>query len=317
MTDLIHPAPIRCLFPRVIDSSMLSSFRKCRQKFFREYIQHWKGRGTNIHLHAGGAFAHALEAGRTAFYVDGCSVPESETRAAEALRAFWGDYIPEFDTAKTLERMLGALDFYFANYPMDTDSAVPITLASGKRGIEFSFAEPLPINHPISGEPLIFAGRADMIVDLASACYLEDDKTTSSLGSQWAKNWEMRGQFSGYCWAARQIGIPVAGILVRGVSILKTKYETAQVLSYRADFEIDRWLEQTLRDINAMIRCWNEGYWDFDLDDGCASYGGCAFMQPCKSPDPDAWIQASFEQRVWDPISRRELSLDEYEETWK
>lgn len=308
---------IRQLFPRVIDSSMLSSFRKCRHKFFREYIQHWKHPGKNIHLHAGGAYAHALEAARIAYYVEGTSIPEAEMRGAEALREFWGDFIPDFDTPKTLERMLGALDFYFANYPMDTDSAVPAELPGGKKGIEFSFAEPLPINHPTSGEPLIFAGRADMIVDLAGALYLEDDKTTSSLGASWAKNWEMRGQFSGYCWAAQAIGMPVAGVLIRGVSILKTKYDTQQVLSYRADHEIARWYDQSLRDIEAMIRCWNEGYWDFDLDDGCASYGGCGFMQPCKSPDPDSWITPVYEQRVWDPISRQELTIDEYEATWK
>jgi hypothetical protein len=66
----------------------------------------------------------------------------------------------------------------------------------------------------------------------------------------------MRSQFTGYVWAANQYGIKAAGTIVRGVSILKTKYDTQQAITYRAPHEVARWEDQTCRDIERMIAAW-------------------------------------------------------------
>ena len=306
MTD-----PIRALFPSVVDSTIIDSFRSCPQKAFREYVQHWKSRGSNVHLHAGGAYASGIEAARKAFYVEGLSVGESERIGLDTLGTAYGDFEPPSGSAKTRERMMGALDYYFSQYPMETDMAKPATVG-GHTGIEFPFLEPLPVLHPVTGDPIMFSGRADALMEFAGGLYLEDDKTTSSLGTSWAKQWEMRGQFSGYSWAARELGLPIRGVLIRGVSILKTKYETMQVISYRSQYEIDRWYDQTCRDLERMVAAWHAGYWDWNLGESCNSYGGCKFVDACKSDQPDSWITNQFEQRVWDPLNREELSLETY-----
>ena len=69
--------------------------------------------------------------------------------------------------------------------------------------------------------------------------------------------------------------------------ILKTKYDTQQVITYRSPYEVDRWLDQTCRDIERMIGCWKDGWWDYNLDHACAEYGGCALQTVCKSSDPE------------------------------
>jgi hypothetical protein len=306
MTD-----PIRAHFPDIVDSTILDAFRSCPQKAFREYVQHWKNKGSNVHLHAGAAYATGIEAGRKAFYVGGKPLAEAEAIGLDALGLAYGDAFDPGNSPKSKERMMGALDFYWANYPMDTDSAQP-AIINGRTGIEFSFAEPLPVNHPVTGEPIIFSGRADSIMNFAGGIYLEDDKTTSSLGQSWPKQWEMRGQFSGYAWAAREIGIPITGIIVRGVSILKTKYDHMQALTYRSPHEIDRWYEQTVRDLERMVKAWHSGVWDWNMGEACNAYGSCKFTDACKSPDPDHWIRNEFEQRVWNPLLREELPLELY-----
>lgn len=302
---------IRQLFPEVIDNTTIDAFRSCPQKAFREYVQHWKGKGRNVHLHAGAAYASGIEAGRKAFYVDGKPLSEAEAIGLNVLAEAYGDFECPASSAKTKERMMGALDFYWSQYPMDQDFAKPAVIG-GRSGIEFSFAEPLPINHPDTGQPLIYVGRADTIMDYAGGLYIEDDKTTSSLGQSWLNQWEMRGQFTGYCWAAQQSNIDVRGVMVRGVSILKTKYDTAQVITNRSPYEIERWYHQTLRDIERMVRAYKEGYWDWAMGEACNSYGGCKFEDACKSHDPDSWIIPHFEQRVWCPDTREELTLDQY-----
>ena len=303
----------RPMFPVAIDSTTLAAFRSCPQKAFRQYIQHWKPASDSVHLIAGGAFADGIEAARRAFYENASSAEDAVGAGLAALIRRYGDFECPPDSAKSLERTAGALEFYFERYPLGADSATPITFADGRRGIEFSFAQPLPINHPITGDPLLYTGRSDMIANAYGGVYIYDEKTTSSLGQSWSKQWEMRSQFTGYCWAAQQYNLNPTGVVVRGVSILKTKYDTMEVISYRSPYEIERWLGQVVRDIQRMIRCWEEGYWDWNLDHACSEYGGCAFTSVCKSSDPEAWLPTYFVKRVWDPLLKQEVTVEEYE----
>lgn len=308
---------IKPMFPHTIDSTMLAALRSCPQKMYRSYVQHWKPKAESVHLVAGGAFASGIEAARRVFYEQGQSAGDAEAAGLAALMEHYGDFECPPESAKSLERTCGALEFYFSQYPLGQDGMSPISLPNGKFGIEFSFAHPLPVSHPVTGDPLLYTGRADMLANFADGIYVVDEKTTSSLGASWSRQWEMRAQFTGYSWAAQEaLGVKAAGTIIRGVSILKTKYDTQQVVTYRAQWEIDRWLEQTCRDLERLKRMWAEGYYDFALDHACAEYGGCSMLQVCKSPDPEAWLPMYFEQRVWDPLARRELTVAEWEESW-
>lgn len=293
-------------FPHVIDSTMLAIFRACPHKFRRLYMEHWKPKEESVHLVAGKAFAAGVEAARLAFYVAGKTRPEAEAFGLGALLEAYGDYGPPIDSPKSASRMAGALEFYFEAYPLGDDGTEPIRIGS-QHGIEFSFAEPLPISHPLTGDPIIYAGRSDMIAHFAGGTYVFDEKTTSSLGGSWSRQWDLRSQFSAYCWAAHKVGIEVAGVVVRGVSILKTKYDTAQAITYRAPWEIERWLNQTCADVVRIRECWESGYWDYNLDSSCTHYGGCSLAQVCKSKNPEDWLPMSFERRLWDPLAREEV----------
>ena len=134
----------------------------------------------------------------------------------------------------------------------------------------------------------------------------EDDKTTSQLGASWPRQWDMRSQFTGYVWGAKRAGIKLDGFLVRGVSILKTKYDHAQHITFRPAWEVDRWYAQTVRDLHRWIECWKAGYYDYSLGEACNDYGGCLFAEICKKPNPEEWLPAYFVQRKWNPLTRTE-----------
>ena len=304
------------MFPHTIDSTMLATFRSCPQKFFRQYVQHWKPKAESVHLVAGGAFAKGIEVARKAFFEEGASHLTAQSAGLKALIEHYGDFECPPDSAKSLHRTAGALEFYFEQYPFGQDGMDPVTFPDGRRGIEFSFAEPLPFHHPVTGDPILYTGRSDMVANFAGGIYVVDEKTTSSLGASWPRQWEMRAQFSGYLWALRRIGVEPAGAIVRGVSILKTKYDTMQAITYRSPYELERWEEQTCRDLARMQRMWEEGWWDYALDHACAEYGGCSMTQVCKSSDPETWLPSYFEKRVWDPLLRKEMTVEEYEASW-
>jgi hypothetical protein len=298
-------------FPTTLDSTLMAAFKSCPQKANLEFIQHWKLRDQSVHLHAGAAYASGMEAARSAYYIDQHSADDSVAIGLQALLTAYGNFECPPDSPKSAERMAGALEFYFSRYRLGEDSAVPMTLPGGKRGIEFSFLEPLDIAHPETGDPILYSGRMDMMCDFEGMKLGEDDKTASQLGASWPRQWDLRSQFTGYVWGAGRAGIKLDGFLVRGVSILKTKYDTLQAITYRPQWMIDRWYDQLMRDIKRMIESWKSGYYDFNLDHACAEYGGCPFRSVCQMRDPTPLLRQQFERRRWDPVQRTETLLED------
>lgn len=295
-------------FPEVFDSSMLGSFKKCPEDFNKSYMQHWKPKELSVHLHAGKAYASGMEVTRKAFYIDGQDSDTSIALGLGELLKVYGDFECPADSAKSAERMAGAFEFYFDNYPLSHTDFVPI-LAGEKRGIEFNFVEPLPILHPETGNPLLYCGRLDALVNYAGGIYIMDEKTTSSLGASWGRQWDLRAQFTGYAWGCKRAGIKVEGAIIRGVSILKTKYETQQPITYRPEWQIERWYSEMLEWIEDIQLCWERKRWKHNLDHACAEYGGCAFTRCCLSQDEKPWLETYFSKRRWDPILREEVPL--------
>jgi hypothetical protein len=298
-------------FPEVLDSTTMAAFKSCPQKANLEFLQHWKLRNQSVHLHAGAAYATGIEAARAAYYIDGKDEETSVALGIGALLEAYGTFECPSESPKSAERMAGALEFYFSHYRLGVDQAIPMHLPGGKRGIEFNFLEPLELVHPETGNPLLYSGRMDMMCEFEGMCLGEDDKTTSQLGASWPRQWDLRSQFTGYVWGAARAGIKLDGFLVRGVSILKTKYDTMQAITYRPAWMLERWHEQLLRDIKRMMVAWESGYFDFNLDHACAEYGGCPFRGVCQMRDPQQLLEQQFERRRWDPVARTETLLGE------
>jgi len=300
-------------FPNVLDSSLMATFKSCPRKAQLEYLEHWKPGEQSVHLHAGKAYASGIEAGRIAFYVEGKSEQDSVALALQTLLKEYGDFQCPPESAKSAERTAGALEFYFSHYRLGEDKAIPMTLPGGKRGIEFNFLEPIEINHPVTGDPMLYSGRMDMMCEYEGMKLGEDDKTTSQLGASWPRQWDLRSQFTGYVWGAGRAGIKLDGFLVRGVSILKTKYDTLQAITYRPQWLVERWYEQLLKDAARLIQAWESGYFDYNLDHACAEYGGCPFTSVCQMRDPAPLLRSRFQRRVWDPVARTETLIEEAE----
>lgn len=329
-------------FPDIIDASMLSTYKSCARKFYLTYLEHLKGKEPNVHLHAGKSFASGIEAARRAYYEGKYSTVilneakdivgydyaskdpgDAESSVAEGLKVLmreYGNFSCPPESAKSLERMAGALEFYYTSYPLEHDSAVPIEMPGGKRGIEFSFALPLPLKNPDTGDPILYCGRMDAITAFASGHFVTDEKTATSLGPSWARQWDLRSQFTGYCWATREHGIRCDGVLVRGISILKTKYDTQQAVSYRPDWQIDRWYANMLVVVQRLIDEYvalcksgvlSETLFEHNLDDACTSYGNCAFYDACRSEDATSWLVTNFQRKKWNPLLRTETVIDE------
>jgi hypothetical protein len=322
MSVIEHPSgPLDLLpdFPQVWDSSMRAAWVACPRQWYYGYLLGLRKSAISIHLHFGGAIAHGLEAARKAYWIAGHDVATSVATGLKALIEFWGDFELTDELrrsragVKDLSGCIDALFSYFEEFPLGQDQVEPL-FVNGEALIEKSFALEVPgTSHPQTGEPVIYAGRFDMVAKHAGgpSLYIVDEKTTLSLGTSWAANWPLRGQLTGYVWGARAFGIDPAGVIVRGLGILKQSIQFQQLILTRPPWLVDRWLSQLARDINRAATQWTaahntespEGAFDQVFDSACSSYGGCGYLGLCDVEDPQPWYE-SYAVSRWDPLQR-------------
>lgn len=310
-------------FPEVIDNTMRSDFVSCPRRFFYSHIKNLKIPSKSLDLHFGGCFAKGIEVTRKAFYgndapstsdlslkrMEGGGTISNEIAAialgAIAIIREWGDFETPEDATKNLISCLDAFLSYFIQYPLGSDSIRPFSSPNGPL-VECSFALPIPgTKHPQTGNPIIYAGRFDMIGVFNDANFVVDEKTTKALGPTWGNQWKLRAQFTGYVWGAQEYGIPIQGVIIRGIAILKKDITFAEAIETRSKWEIERWLTQLQRDVKRMIASYRKHYWDFNLDASCSAYFGCPYLQLCDSQFPERW-ESNYEIRKWNPLKRSE-----------
>jgi hypothetical protein len=322
-------------FPKEIDNTIRSTFVVCPTQARYGYIEDLHPVGESVHLHFGGCYADGLEVARRAFHEEGVAAPEAVERGALVAWEKYGDFEPPAKSPKTREAVREAVRYAFTVWPLAHDNYRPHVM-------EWRFRVPIPgLVHPDDGGDIYYVGRPDTYGDISEVMTVHDDKTATSLGNSWAKQWELDSQFTGYWWAGQQLGkLPRGGanpVLIRGVSVLSAKYDEvadpegphvrltpkkqiekqfrldynrmgsfghSQALVYRPDWMIDRWLKQLVRDIGRMIHSYLNGEWDLALHkNACAAYGGCPYTILCGSQNPEQWVAMNFIKRKWDPMA--------------
>lgn len=296
------------LFPKVIDNSMLVTWRACRRKFFHSYCLNLKPRGRSIDLTAGSAFAKAVETYRKQIFHHA----SHEDAELESLRSFtqeWGEAETPPSSAKTFERMWLAFQRYIEEYPPLTDNLKPLIKDDGNPCVEFSFGIPLPHINPQTEEPLLFAGRFDMLATFDhDKVVIVDEKTTSRFDMNWASQWALRSQFMGYTWACQQLGYNVSQSIIRGICIQKSDIKFATGTALYGPYMIKRWEQLLHSSISSMVEACTQylesgdsSAFEYNFGDACTSYGLCPFFDLCVSPDATKWY-GNYDISIWNPL---------------
>lgn len=296
-------------FPETVDNTMRTTARKCKRAFFFEHLLCRVSGSDNIHLVAGAAFAAANDVFRKSYYDKGsesykqyevsldkgllelikvygyCSVRESEETWAAS--------------PKSCERIIAAYLSYWHHYHPKLEPG-KILKDDGLVMSEFAGTFELDVLHPVTGEKLKHSFRFDYIETRNGKVWLGDDKTTTSLGASWAKQWDLRSQFLAYTHAARLNGWDAVGCIARGTGILKNSISHMEVPIHFSPAVVEKWWIQVNKDFQELVDCWVKGEFDYDFAEGCAAYGGCKFVEVC-SAKLEYKVLNMMPIRVWNP----------------
>ena len=300
------------ILPQYIDSTMRSCFASCPQKFYNEFCLGLRPSILSPDLHAGACFASTLERFHREVWDNGKSPDVALALAHGTFVREWGNFTTEKDTPKTPDRVWAAFEDYTKTYDPRMDHCVPYEV-NGKITSEFSFSIPLDPSwgfplHPISKEPFVYTGRADMLGSYKTRPCIRDEKTAGRLESNWTEKWDLRAQFQGYCWAAQQAGIDCDTVIIRGVIITKQQIRQVEAIKIYPKWMITRWLEQLRRDMHRLVKCYNDRWWDYNLGDACTQYGSCSFTDLCTTQDSlRANFRANYRVKRWNPLEKNPI----------
>lgn len=287
--------------PLILDSSMLSIYRKCPQRFFNSFGASGADAPyglvptyASIHLHFGSCFALGIEKVRTAFWAgasEGAALEQGLNAALSAFGEDWADIhkarTQPKNSAWSLIRLLLA---YFDHWPLSSDPLRP--LFTTHSCTEFTFAIPLSAEHLPS--PVLYAGRFDLLGALDGVPVVVDEKTTGRrFTSSWGEQWVLRSQFLGYIWALRQMDIDIRHVLVRGCALLTDAEDFTQALLTVPDFLLKRFEEELYTSARAILDNIRDNVFPYNLSDACVDYTTqqvCPFTPLCSAPDRTKWL---------------------------
>ena len=292
-------------FPVAIDNTMRTAFDACQRKFLLAHIYNLRSGDPSIHLVFGAAYAKGLEVARKEFYTGNKDKASYVGKAMIAAIQEWHEANddPMLDESKSLLNCLCAIDYYFEEFPMENDWVQPLMI-DDEPAVEFTFAMPLELKGP-DGNPVLYAGRFDMFIDFQGNAAVYDDKTTSQLGQSWINGWNLDSQMTSYIWAGQQHGFNTTTAVIRGVSILKTKFGNAQAIEHRTDFEVRSWYNLVHHNLYDMIEAFDKGEDHFlpSYGQACKAFGGCPYAELCKKENWKDWIEPDFHEYVWNPLA--------------
>lgn len=222
-----------------VDYSTISSYLECQRRGENVMVYARQARGDETALNFG-KLLHSCEELRL---VHG-PTPEVFQRQRELVAQHYLTHPVQPTEYRSAARMLDTLDRYNRLYSLD-GWPERVHIHEGEKFVERPYKvelctipmmnavpysrqqlvvghENTPASHDslfIRAVHIILTGRIDCILSDSNALFVVDHKTSSRGGAEYEKAFNLSLQTRGYCWAARQLGIPVVGLIMNGVVV--------------------------------------------------------------------------------------------------
>ena len=310
---------------RTFDFTSLDTFQTCRKKYYYRMVKNLVPNTVAPALEFGKAIHLALEA----YYKNGCNLEM-------ALDAFTHNYADrEGDDRRTIENGIKVLRGYaevYKNEPfkvIDTEVgfAVPISNMVTEEdnvtrcntcGMAVDGTEQKECPGCLTPYSIILCGRLDALVDWDGQLYVLEHKTSSSLGMNYFKQFEINMQVDGYVYAATELtGRQCLGAVINVLEVWKdVKKPTAKTKTLeehyardpqgRSVYELDEYKKDVPRIVRDLLEAERTGNF-YRNKRSCFSYNyKCPYWDICKYGENDKLIARDFKEEKWEPYKQVE-----------
>jgi hypothetical protein len=293
-----------------IDSTSLGEFKVCPRRYWFGIVQGWRQKVESVHLTFG-----LLMHGAAERYAHGRAQGASHDQALAgalhwALAETWNYDLhrPWASDHRTKNRATLVRSIVWYLDDCQDEALATVQLANGKPAVELSFVFDSGYRAQTTGEAFLYCGHLDRLGTLGDEVFIVDLKTTEhTIGPDWFKRFTPGNQFSLYALAGRQVWQqPVKGLIVDGLQVAQGFTRHQRGLVAREPPALDEWHYENGWWFSQMEHCAVAGRWPGN-DRACDLYGGCPFREVCSRPPGarQAWLEANYTKRVWDPLQRR------------
>lgn len=293
-----------------IDSTSLGAFKECPRKYYYSIVLGYVPKAESVHLTFGlllhgGAERYSRAKARGASHDEALDAALDWTLVQswdKRLGRPWQSDHPQKNRASLIRTLVWYLDQYGENDPFQT-----VLLGNGQPAVELSFRFDSQYT-ALTGEPILFCGHLDRIVEFNDGLFVSDIKTTGNqLGNKFFAQFNPNNQFSMYDVACKvAFGTEIDGLIVDGcqIGVNFTRFQRAPV--NRPSALREEWYKAQAWWLEQMGLAAVAADWPMN-DKSCGNYGGCPYQDVC-SKVPAArprWLAANFTKRIWDPLQVR------------
>lgn len=140
----------------------------------------------------------------------------------------------------------------------------------------------------------LYAGTMDRIEDWNKLIYVDDHKTTKSLGLSFFEGFRPHPQIDGYCFACKEIMGKCHGAIINGISVAKNPKDRFQrFTSSRTEQEIEGWKEVFMDTTDDILRDFQRNHFP-KRTNYCTRWGKCRFWELCVYGEDERFIEQSF-----------------------
>lgn len=283
------------------NSSALGVLKDCPRKYQLSYLEGWSPKGDSIHLRFGSLYHKGLER-YDILLAQGCDTEAALNKVVQGLLLeTWDDrefliegdeQHPVLDTGhpwdtsshpagskKNRETLIRSVVWYIDHFKDDPTKTV--ILESGKPAVELTFTMEIETRTP-RGEPYLFTGHMDRLVQYGDDLFVMDRKTSgSTLGSYFFEKFNPDNQMSLYTLASRVVyDVPVSGVIIDAAQIAVGFTSFGRGMTARSQGQLDEWMLDTAHWLRAAERFSADNYWPMN-DLSCHKYDGCPFRRVC------------------------------------
>lgn len=297
----------------IVDSTMISTFRSCEEKYRKRIKDLLVSKSNNGALGSGLAFHEGGAAFREGLKKK-LSIEESYNIGLFKLRQGYAKDMPvefvsgpcpdERRSLPNLERIFEAWCHFEATQGFEyiyIEQSMGISLGSIERRDTIY--------------DIIYAGIIDAVVRQQGCVFVDDIKTTTMpIGQAVKDSYRLSQQMMSYTVGMKEmLGRDIYGAMVSLVWFQKeaksgkgkplNEYFHTVPITFTDD-QLEEWHVNTLRTINRILDCEETGEWQLDFGDSCKTYNGCTYKGICGATPKvrPQIIKMDFERMTWTPL---------------